>query len=117
MDLTAERIAENDSTFRDANERISEHADEYGLTERVPFICECAETTCRDIVRITLAEYEEVRSHPTRFLTAPGHEGAELEAGRVVAVREDYVVVEKLGAAGEVARELDPRGGTEEGDG
>jgi hypothetical protein len=44
---------------------------------------------------------------PTQFVVKPGHVLAEQE--RVVERSEDYVIVEKIGRAGERARQLDPR--------
>ena len=108
MQSREERIARNDSTFRDANEKIAKAASEYELVEKVPFICECATESCTEIVRLSLAEYEGVRSVPMRFFVAPGHQASE----GVVSLQEDrggYVVLEKEGRAGEVATELDPR--------
>ena len=104
--LTQERIAENDDTFRRANERIREAAELYGSPEQVPFICECADGSCREIVTMSLREYEDVRRRPTHFLNAPGHVVAARGAARVVAEREGYTIVEKQGHAGEVAAEL-----------
>jgi len=104
-DLTAVRIAENQSTFREANEKIEATADRMGLDGEVPFICECADRSCTEIVRLSLAAYAEVRAHSRRFFNAPGHEAMSVEngAGTVVAEREGYVVVEKIDVAGEVA--------------
>jgi hypothetical protein len=102
------RIARNDSTFRDANEKIANAASGYERFEQVPFICECATESCTVIVPLSLAEYEDVRSAPTRFFVATGHQASE----GVVSLLEDrdgYVVLEKEGRAGEVATELDPR--------
>ncbi len=104
--VTAERIARNDAVFRAANEGIRDAALRYDVRERVPFVCECAEERCTEILRVSLDEYERVRAHPTRFLHAPGHEEPHT---RVVAEEDGYVVVEKLGAAADVARETDPR--------
>jgi hypothetical protein len=103
-----ERIARNDSSFREANEKIARAAGEYERVEHVPFICECATQSCTVIVNLSLAEYEEVRSAPARFFVAPGHQASE----GLVSLLEDrdrYVVLEKKGRAGEVATELDPR--------
>jgi hypothetical protein len=105
----AERIARNDSTFRDANERIDDVAqtiDDYRGT-LLPFLCECADLSCTDIVRLTGEEYEEVRRRPTSFLTVPGHEDD--EATSVVEENDRFAVVEKVGSAAEIAVELDPR--------
>jgi hypothetical protein len=102
-----EQIARNDAIFREANERIGAAAQKLGQDDQVPFICECADAQCRDVVRLTLREYEDIRSSPTRFFVVPEHEGE--EASEVVARRPTYLVIEKVGLAAEVAAELDPR--------
>lgn len=108
MQSQEERIAYNDSIFRNANEEIASYANDHEFVEQVPFVCECATESCVTVVNLSLTEYEEVRSAPTRFLVAPGHQGSE----GAVATLEDrgrYVVVEKGGRAGEVATKLDRR--------
>ena len=51
--LMEERIAKNDAKFREANERISAAAEEHAVEGmRIPFICECADPTCMEIVRL-----------------------------------------------------------------
>jgi hypothetical protein len=102
------RIAENQSTFRDANEQIEQSAEELELgAGLVPFICECPREKCRTVIRMTLEAYNTVRSNPSNFVTAPGHQDISIEtgAGRTVDVRDGYVVVEKIGVAGEIAEE------------
>ena len=95
-DRVRERIAENNRTFRGANEKIRARADELGAAlELIPFLCECPTPACTAIVRLTLADYGEVRSNPMQFRTLPGHEAAEAPVGRVVSRRDGYVVVEK----------------------
>jgi hypothetical protein len=103
-ELTQERIARNQATFRDANERIVAAAGEIGLEPRgVPFICECADVTCTKVLLIDLPEYAAVRRNPRRFIHAPGHED---EASIVVEVHRGYAVVEKQSRAGDVAEQL-----------
>ena len=109
-----ERIARNQATFREANERIHAAAGVYDVSMRVPFICECADPTCSEVVPLELREYEEVRSDPRRFLMVPGHEGASMGAAIVVEERSRYVIAEKTGHAAEVAEALDERTGVEE---
>ena len=104
-DLTAERIALNDATFREANERIRVAAEEHDVTTPIPFVCECADEACRTLVTLTLDEYAEVRDHPRRFFNAPGHEVVLGRHGRVIEERDGYALVEKIGRAGEVAAE------------
>ena len=106
---TAERVARNNSTFRDANEHISAKAIEYRMAGDVPFICECAEESCTEILRLSLDAYGKVRSESTTFVYAPGHQSASGAHVRVVEERDGYVVVVKVGEAADLARELDPR--------
>ena len=106
-DLTTERIAENQCSFREANEKIEAAADNMELLDRIPFICECADANCMEIIRLSQDEYEVVRQHPTRFFTAPGHEALSLAANAAVvaAELENYTLVDKVGLAGEIAVE------------
>jgi hypothetical protein len=54
--------AVNEATFRDANERIRDVQQELDPPlERVPFLCECDDPSCRDPIRLTAGEYERVR--------------------------------------------------------
>jgi hypothetical protein len=52
-------------------------------------------------------DYERIRGEPRRFLVRPRHEDPTVE--RVVEERPEFVVVEKLGPAGELAEATDPR--------
>lgn len=103
---SAERIGRNDSIFRDANEGIAEVAEDGPPDSPVPFICECAEPTCKEIVLLTLDEYREIRSDPRWFVNAVGHEVAARGWGEVIAETDGHVVVQKIGRAGEVAAEM-----------
>ena len=76
----------------------------------MPFICECADPACTELVRLTFAEYEDVRADSRHFVNAPGHEVNADGYGRVVSRHDGYVVVEKLGAAAKIVEQLDPRG-------
>jgi hypothetical protein len=104
-DLTKERIAVNQSRFREANERIELAADSMGIMGPIPFICECADPQCVEIVRLKLEDYEEIRHDARLFFCTSGHEVIAVEAGAGVVTgrRDDYVLVEKIGVAGEVA--------------
>jgi hypothetical protein len=95
-DAASLRIVENNTVFREANERIRERAVEYDADmERIPFLCECPRPGCVEIVRLTLSEYGNVRSDSNHFITAVGHEEAEEPAGHVVSRCDRFVVVEK----------------------
>ena len=100
------RVGENESFFREVNERIEDSA-RGGGQERQAFVCECGSLDCADYVTLALDDYERVRSHGARFVILPGHDipGAE----RIVEEHEDYAVVEKIAAAAEVAAARNPR--------
>jgi hypothetical protein len=100
------RRAANEATFRDANERLSDRARSLKVPD-VPFLCECEDTSCTAVVMLTLAEYEDVRAHPARFLVRPGH-GRE-PGEHVVATGVRYGIVEKVGIGAAVARARNPR--------
>jgi hypothetical protein len=104
-DLTEERMALNESLVREANERIERAAEKMDLFGSIPFICECAAEDCMEIVRLTFEGYDEIRRDPRLFFCVPGHEALAVETGAACRVREGdaYVVVEKIGVAGEIA--------------
>ena len=109
IQLSAERVARNQATFRAANEKIQQAAIEYDVDGRLPFICECSEPGCVDIVRLAPAEYESIRATPTYFLTAPGHHRAADGWADLVERRDGYEISKKVGDAAGIAEELDPR--------
>jgi 5-bromo-4-chloroindolyl phosphate hydrolysis protein len=101
-----QRLALNEALFREVNERIREISDTFVQDDATHhFLCECSDPGCTKRVVLTRAEYEEVRSDPTRFVVAKGHVLHEIEA--VVERAEDHVVVEKEGAAADIAIHLD----------
>lgn len=107
-DPRADRAARNEALFRRVNERLEEVNEAFEpITEYGEFICECADAACAERIQLTLSAYEEVRSVPTRFVVKPLHVLPEDE--RVVEERAGYFVVEKVGLAGERARQLDER--------
>jgi hypothetical protein len=107
-DPVARRVAENQARFREANEDINAIARQADLP-RIPFVCECANPRCVEILRLSRAEYEAIRADGRRFLNAPDHDAAALGWAVVVERRPDFVVVEKIGEAGQISEALDPR--------
>jgi hypothetical protein len=102
-----EKRAVNEATFRHANERIRAAEQAFGPPlERVPYICECDDVRCRELVRLTASEYERLRVDGATFVILRGHSSD----GEIVEEHDEYVVVRKPDGAGDVARALDPRG-------
>ena len=103
----AEPMARNEAFFREVNERIKEVAEELDRGVAYEFLCECADATCTQRIELPLSEYDEIRASPTRFVLSPGHDVQKVE--HVVEREPDHLVVEKVGAAGKTASDLDPR--------
>jgi hypothetical protein len=70
-----ERRARNEALFREVNERIEElSSDESEQEASLEVVCECGRNDCTELLEVTRAQYEAVRSDPRRFLVLPGHE-------------------------------------------
>ena len=102
----AERRALNENVFREMNERLDRLGEEFG-DETVEFLCECADPACSAPLSIRVSVYEAVRDHPRWFVVVPGHQHEGVE--RVVQEHPGCLVIEKVGEAGEVAEDTDPR--------
>jgi formate-nitrite transporter family protein len=102
----AERRALNENVFREMNERLERLGEEFG-DDTVEFLCECADPACTVPLSIQVSLYEAVRDHPRWFVVVPGHEREGVE--RVVQEHPGCLVIEKVGEAGEVAEDTDPR--------
>jgi hypothetical protein len=62
-----------EDVFRNANDEIAEKARELAWGLAIPFLCECSDGRCFQRVDLTLAQYDEVRAHPQRYLVQAGH--------------------------------------------
>jgi hypothetical protein len=105
--LSAERVGRNDAIFRHANEQIDRVAEAEEFGGEVPFLCECADPRCMEIIMLTLAEYDDIRRDARWFVNVPGHQASAQGWAQVIETHEAYVVVEKIGPAGEVAEQLE----------
>jgi hypothetical protein len=111
MDERLVHQARNEALFREVNERL-ERVDKQAQSRGWPpedgyfeFHCECGQ--CPEKVRLTIAEYESVRSQDDRFVLVPGHETPELES--IAERTERYVIVDKHEDAEALVSD-DPRG-------
>ncbi len=103
-----ERIAVNESDFRDLNERLEANVHR-GATEPdyAGFVCECGDRDCDTTVRMTLPAYEAIRDDSRLFFVVPGHEASDTED--VVEDGDGYVVVRKHDEVAEIVDGTDPR--------
>ena len=102
------RAAQNQSLFREVNERIEGLNEGFGVILPMgEWVCECADEGCVERMDLTVEEYEAIRQHPNRFPVLPRHE--QLDVEWVVERHERYVVVSKFDKGGVLARQHDPR--------
>jgi hypothetical protein len=101
------RAVTNQALFREVNEQIEGIAKTMDGTGRLVFVCECAHNDCVERIEMTHSEYETLRRIPTHFAVKQGHE---LAGGEEIIDRNDrYMVVAKIGVAGQTAMKLDRR--------
>ena len=80
MTTQEETFEDKPTKVREANRRVAMGAVERGVTHGVPVVCECSDPACAEILLLTLTEWRQARTHPSRFVTAPEHvvDGARL---------------------------------------
>jgi hypothetical protein len=91
-DLTRRRLVHNEQVFKAINEEVRE-AHARPEDDKIAFLCECADRSCTEKVRLTADEYRQVRADSNRYVVATGHVVPELE--HVVERHGDYEVVQK----------------------
>ena len=103
MDERDERIAKNETVFREANREIerADQAEGATLGELIEVLCECGRQGCGGVIALTVAEYDDVHTQADRFVVLRGHEDTEIE--KVVDERAGYLVVDKFGEAEDIA--------------
>jgi hypothetical protein len=114
MSSREERIAENETVFRRANEELLEEWGDLDLAggRQALFICECGDVACRLPVRMTLAEYESVRKDANTFAVVPGHDDTTTErivTEEVVDKNERFAVVRKRDEFRDATEGTNPR--------
>jgi hypothetical protein len=100
-----DRLARNETLFREVNERIEEVRSQE--QDWIDFLCECGVEQCKDPIVLTVAEYEQLRADPTTFAVAPGHSIDDIED--VVSKTERFHIVRKHPAERDIARSTDRR--------
>lgn len=106
--MAEKRRLRNELLFREVNERLEDAAEDPAQSH-AELLCECGRLDCTSTVAVTNEAYEAVRADPTHFIVIEDHVNPEIE--RIFGRHEDYVVVEKIGEAADVARQSDPRRG------
>ena len=110
MDERERRLGQNEAIFREVNERLRVVNESFGaLTERMEIVCECGDPSCAERISVGIDEYEDLRSHPDRFILVPGHADPS-DVEEVVAHDSGWEIVRKRkGAAAALAERTDQR--------
>jgi hypothetical protein len=104
--MDATKAAQNQSVYRDVNERIRNLGHSISHAK---FVCECAHPECNETIDMSLDEYEAIRCIPHHFLVIAGHEHFFPDVERIFETHPGYWVVEKFGQSGVEAIRQDPR--------
>ena len=107
MEERPQRIARNESAYRQVNEAIEAGRETRDADVPRPFMCECGLLECNALLELTLTEYEAVRADPHRFLMHDGHEIPDVET--VVERHERFIVAEKHPETHGITEREDPR--------
>lgn len=102
-----ERVAKNEATSREINERI-EDAHARSPDDYFRIVCECGRRECARVIAISKPEYEAVRSDARSFAVVGTHVIPDVED--VVEQTDRFTVVRKHeGTPAEIVEEEDPR--------
>jgi hypothetical protein len=94
VDGRERRIAENETRFREVNERLERVQTSVGTGNGgIAVLCECGDRDCSEQITLTLADYEAVRADPVAFVIKTGHEAPEAE--HLVERHTNYSIVRK----------------------
>jgi hypothetical protein len=109
VDERAERIGRNEDLFRKVNDQIKTMNEAFGtVAGTMSVLCECGKIDCIEQLELTVGEYRELRSDPTRFAVKPGHEIPDVE--EIVSRGDRYFVVAKTeGEPARLAKDLADR--------
>ena len=107
MASTEERAGRNEAVFRRVNEEAEALQRRFGELQHGEFLCECSNDGCVERLEVPMSVYENARADGRQFILRPGHERPDVE--RVLARSAEYVIVEKIGVAADVAERTDPR--------
>ena len=101
------RAGRNQSLFRALNEKLSDINEPLARVSNTFVIsCECADTSCIEMLDVSPDDYRSVRTDPRWFIILPDHVLPEVE--NVIRHMNGYVVVEKFGVGGQIAEMADP---------
>jgi hypothetical protein len=113
VDARDERVARNEAMYRAVNRELQRASEETGAdaNDQLEVLCECGREGCSTTLTLTSTEYDEAHAQRDRFVVTSGHENPQIE--RVVARKEQYLIVDKFGEAEKVTEAEERRQGTD----
>lgn len=96
MPASAARVARNEELFSEANDRIAVVAGGLPPIGHVPFLCECPDGRCSEIVELSLGEYGALRLFANRFVISPRCRGGDRALTAIVERTERFTIVDRL---------------------
>jgi hypothetical protein len=109
VDRRQERVAKNEASHRELNEQIQQSYESHPDDAYMDIVCECGIAGCEVFLKVTKAEYEDVRADARKFILFRDHIVPDVDD--IVLETDRFVVVAKRdGAATEIATGTDPRG-------
>lgn len=108
MDRRAEQVAANEVANRRLNERVEDSYGSHSVEFPMDVVCECGREDCDAFLKVSKAEYEDVRADGRQFLIFAEHFNPDVDM--IVSQGDRFTVVAKReGEPAEIARETDPR--------
>jgi hypothetical protein len=93
VDGAEQQADQRRALFREVNERIAHLGEASTAGERMFIHCECGSTDCEERIELSKSEYERLRSSPTRFAVAAGHDRPAVEG--IVEESGGFAIVEE----------------------
>ena len=93
MDRRDERVAKNEARHRELNEQIEDSYESRPVDSYMDIVCECGLTDCDVFLKVTKAQYEDVRADSRQFIVVRDHVVPDVED--VVLENDQFTVVAK----------------------
>lgn len=73
MGFREERVARNEALHREMNEEIEESYESHPADDYMDIVCECGLSDCDVFLKVTRAEYEDIRADVRQFIIVRDH--------------------------------------------
>jgi len=101
--MNNEKMIKNEQLVRNKNRSVGTALKRYFggnkeiINTPLEFVCECSDINCKQIIKISIAEYEKLHRRNDRFLIVKGHKTHQIE--KTVSSKGRLELIEKPGVA------------------